>query len=70
MFECLLLECKVCIISEHVSLLTPVAYGFLNLLFPLEWQGVFIPVMPSAMIEVNSFVAGNCRSAKSHGTRR
>ena len=51
-FECLLAEAKICLVSRHLSLLTPVAAGLVALLFPFEWQGAFIPVMPASMIEV------------------
>ena len=51
-FECLLAEAKVCLVSRHLSLLAPVATGLVSLLFPFEWQGAFIPVMPASMIEV------------------
>jgi len=51
-FECLLVEAKVALISSKYSLLTPVASGLLALLFPFEWQGAFIPIMPATMIDV------------------
>ena len=45
-FGCLLVEAKVALVSRHLSLLTPVASGLLSLLFPFDWQGAFIPIMP------------------------
>ena len=51
-FGCLLVEAKVALVSRHLSLLTPVASGLLSLLFPFDWQGAFIPIMPKSMIEV------------------
>ena len=38
--------------SEHISLLTPVAEALISLLFPLTWQGVYVPVLPSTMMGV------------------
>jgi hypothetical protein len=48
----LLVENRVAICSKHYSLLTPVCEGLLNLLFPLVWQGAYIPVMPSSMTDI------------------
>ena len=41
----LLQETKVCICSKYYSLLTPVAEAFISLLFPFEWQGLYVPVL-------------------------
>lgn len=51
-FECLLFEAKVCLVSRRVSLLAPVAEAFSALLFPLAWVSTYIPVMPGAMATV------------------
>eukprot|EP01083_Nonionella_stella_P026068 71769_1 len=42
----LLLEKKVILHSERLSLLTPIAEALLSLMFPLQWQFTFIPVLP------------------------
>jgi hypothetical protein len=44
----LLQEGKVVLQCAHTALLTPVCEGLLQLLFPLEWQGMYIPVLPVA----------------------
>ena len=49
---CLLKEGRVALCSKYHSLLTPVAEALLSLLFPLEWQGIYIPVLPSSMQDV------------------
>ena len=52
--------------SNHLSLLAPVAHALGALLFPFEWQGAFIPVMPATMLEVSRFqvhVAVECNRA-------
>ena len=38
----ILQECKVVIISEHYSLLTPVAEALLSAIFPFRWVGLYI----------------------------
>ncbi|EKU20485.1 denn domain-containing protein 4b, partial [Nannochloropsis gaditana CCMP526] len=37
---------------RHHALLTPIAEALLSLLFPLVWQGAYIPVMPLAMVDI------------------
>lgn len=41
-----------CCSKDNVALLTPIAEALLGLLFPLEWQGMYIPVLPSHMNDV------------------
>ncbi|KAG7341614.1 DENN AEX-3 domain containing protein [Nitzschia inconspicua] len=48
----LLQEGRVVLRSEHIALLTPVAEALMSLLFPLAWQGVYVPVLPAEMIGV------------------
>lgn len=48
----LLQEGRVALRSENVSLLTPIAEAFNSLLFPLMWQGIYVPVLPSNMMDV------------------
>jgi hypothetical protein len=38
----LLQECKVVLLSEHYSLLTPVAEALLSAMFPFRWAGLYI----------------------------
>ncbi len=49
---CMLEECKVALLSSHCSILTPVAEALLSALFPFEWQGLYIPVMPYSMRDI------------------
>ncbi|GAX22822.1 hypothetical protein FisN_24Lh105 [Fistulifera solaris] len=51
---CLLREQKVvlCTQQESSSLLTPVAEALICLLYPFQWQGVYLPVMPKHMAEL------------------
>lgn len=48
----LLVETSVCLLSKHVSLFTPVSHALLSLLFPLQWQGAYVPVLPFASMEI------------------
>lgn len=51
-FSFLMNEHKVCFASGNISLLTPVQETFLALLFPLVWQGAYIPILPSHMLDI------------------
>jgi hypothetical protein len=42
----ILLERKLIVVSAHARLLTPVAQSLQSLLFPLEWQYSYVPVLP------------------------
>lgn len=46
------LERSVCLLSQNMTLLTPVAETLLSLLFPMAWVGCYIPVLPLAMIDI------------------
>eukprot|EP00934_Nitzschia_sp_Nitz4_P009226 Nitzschia sp. Nitz4//scaffold14_size191712//75431//77554//NITZ4_001717-RA/size191712-processed-gene-0.309-mRNA-1//-1//CDS//3329536909//9216//frame0 len=48
----LLQEGRVVLQSEHVALLTPVAEALTSFLFPLTWQGLYVPVLPSSMMDL------------------
>ena len=49
---CLLEETKVVLVSQRYGLLTPCAEALLSFLFPFEWQGIYIPVMPYSLLDV------------------
>jgi hypothetical protein len=49
---CLMQETRVALLSSHYSLLAPVAEALLSLLFPFEWQGMYIPIMPFTMLDI------------------
>ena len=51
-FGCLLIEARVAIFSRYLSILTPVCEALLSLLFPFDWQGAFIPIIPDAMTDM------------------
>jgi hypothetical protein len=51
-FSFICAEHKVCFASKYLSLLTPVQESFLSFLFPLVWQGAYIPVMPATMLDL------------------
>lgn len=48
----LLQEGRVVLRSENLSLLTPIAEALMSLLFPLTWQGLYVPVLPTSMVDV------------------
>lgn len=43
--------CRLCLQSRHHWLLTVAAEGVVRLLYPLRWQHVYIPVMPSSLAD-------------------
>jgi len=49
---CLMEECKVALLSKHFSILAPVAEALLSALFPFEWQGLYVPIMPYSMLDI------------------
>ena len=49
---CLLTETRVVLCSRFAGLLTPCTEALLSLLFPLEWQGMYIPTLPYNMTEL------------------
>ncbi len=51
-FRIICAEFGVCFVSKNISLLTPVQEAFLSFLFPLVWQGVYIPILPRGMLDI------------------
>jgi len=51
-FSCLLSETQVVLCSKYYTLLTPVCEALLGLLFPLVWQGCYIPILPYNMLDI------------------
>lgn len=49
---CLMLEHRVALCSSQYPLLGPVSEALLSFLFPLQWQGIYIPVMPYSMLDI------------------
>ncbi|KAL3906114.1 MAG: hypothetical protein SGILL_009404, partial [Bacillariaceae sp.] len=48
----LLEERKVVLLSHHPSIITPVAEAFLSAMFPFQWVGLYIPMVPLAMLDI------------------
>ncbi|XP_070581788.1 DENN domain-containing protein 1B-like isoform X18 [Ptychodera flava] len=51
LFASLLYERRVLVTSKKLSLLTAVIHGAATLLYPLYWQHIFIPVIPSKLLD-------------------
>jgi DENN domain-containing protein 5 len=51
-FACLLQECRVALVCKHYGILGPVAEALTSLLFPLHWEGMYIPVLPYHMLDI------------------
>ena len=51
-FEAILIETSVIVTSSKPSYFTAVCFGFLCLLHPLSWQGVFLPIVPESHLEL------------------
>lgn len=47
----LLQEGRVVLCSKHLSLLTPMVESLLSLLFPFNWHGMYIPILPLNMLD-------------------
>ncbi len=60
-FLLLLLERRVLFISSYYSVLTIVAESFKALLFPLEWNHVYIPILPKSDIQRVLVDEADCR---------
>ncbi|KAG0377132.1 hypothetical protein BGX24_006666 [Mortierella sp. AD032] len=48
--EVMLSEGKIILLSSHLGMLTLAAESLLYLFFPLYWQGVYIPILPAALM--------------------
>jgi len=51
LFEYVLSESRIVLVSSHTSLLYLVSAAITQLLYPLKWAGIFIPVLPLRLIE-------------------
>jgi DENN (AEX-3) domain len=49
---CLLQETRIVLVSKHYAILGSVAEALLSLLFPLHWQGMYLPILPYSMLEI------------------
>ncbi|MCJ1246086.1 hypothetical protein MMC30_003290 [Trapelia coarctata] len=51
LFEFLLAESRIILLSSHTSMLHLASKALLDLLYPLTWSGVFIPVLPARLVQ-------------------
>lgn len=51
LLEYVLAESRVILLSSHTSMLQLVSKAILDLIWPLEWTGVYIPVLPSRLVQ-------------------
>jgi hypothetical protein len=51
-FEALLLERRVIFVSKDYTRLSHCIFGVASLLFPFQWQHIFIPILPRALLDV------------------
>ncbi|CAG8389461.1 unnamed protein product [Penicillium salamii] len=51
LFEYALTEARIIFLSSHTSMLYLATRALVDLLFPLEWTGVLIPVLPARLIQ-------------------
>lgn len=51
LFEYVLAESKIILLSSHTSMLHLASLAITNLLYPFKWAGVFIPVLPARLVQ-------------------
>ena len=51
LFECMLCERRILLLSSRISKLTMVSEALLALLYPFYWSHVYIPLLPKALID-------------------
>ena len=51
LFEYVLAESRIILLSSHTSMLYLTSAAISHLLYPLKWAGVFIPVLPARLIQ-------------------
>lgn len=52
LFEYMLAESRIVLLSSHTSMLQAVGKALVELIWPLRWAGVFIPVLPARLVQV------------------
>ncbi|KAG0643854.1 hypothetical protein HOY80DRAFT_1031840 [Tuber brumale] len=50
MFEFALAESRIILLSSHTSMLHIVSRALINLMYPLQWLGIYIPVLPARLL--------------------
>jgi hypothetical protein len=51
LFEYVLNESRIILLSSHTSMLHLASHALTALIYPLKWSGVFIPVLPSRLVQ-------------------
>jgi len=51
LFEYLLAESRIILLSSHTAMLHLASQALVALMYPLEWTGIFVPVLPSRLIQ-------------------
>jgi len=51
LFEFVLAESKIILLSSHTAMLHLASMAIANLLYPFKWAGVFIPVLPARLVQ-------------------
>ncbi|PVI07764.1 DENN-domain-containing protein [Periconia macrospinosa] len=51
LFEYVLAESKIILLSSHPAMLHLASLAITNLLYPFKWAGVFIPILPARLIQ-------------------
>ncbi|KAK5192148.1 hypothetical protein LTR92_008095 [Exophiala xenobiotica] len=51
LYEYVLAESRIILLSSHTSMLQLVSKAILDLIWPLEWSGIYIPVLPSRLVQ-------------------
>ncbi|KAK4937497.1 hypothetical protein LTR10_021868 [Elasticomyces elasticus] len=51
LFEYVLAESRIILLSSHTSMLQLVGKAILDLIWPLEWAGIYIPVLPFRLVQ-------------------
>ncbi|TRY98720.1 hypothetical protein DNTS_003210, partial [Danionella cerebrum] len=50
LFTCVLLEMQILLYSQDYQRLMVVAEGIMTLLFPFQWQHVYVPILPASLL--------------------
>lgn len=51
LFEYVLAESRIILLSSHTAMLHSASHALVELIWPLKWAGVFIPILPARLIQ-------------------
>ncbi|KAL5120129.1 hypothetical protein ACEQ8H_001954 [Pleosporales sp. CAS-2024a] len=51
LFEFVLAESRIILLSSHPAMLHLASMAIVNLLYPFQWHGVFIPILPARLVQ-------------------